>query len=188
MSTRLLVLTLVASVMLSSFGTAPAISRMWKVSPIAMAQDYATINDNRGHGDVVLLMWFVPQMVAPGSPGADTMVTMLRKYVVVMVGHGHLDTSTGRISFDDIGALQASDQDGRTLTPVARNDLPPVTNGALTTVESIMRQALGTFGSGMKMFAFDAGHIDTCSKGRLSIPLAGETYTWDTPIPGCQQN
>jgi len=161
---------------------------MWKVSPIAMAQDYATINDNRGHGDVVLLMWFVPQMVAPGSPGADNVVTMLRKYVVVMVGHAHLDTSTGRFSFDDISALQASDQDGRTLTPVARDDLPPVTNGALTTVESMMRQVLGTLGSNMKMFTFDAGHIDTCSKGRLSIPLAGETYTWDTPIPGCQQN
>jgi hypothetical protein len=40
----------------------------------------------------------------------------------------------------------------------------------------------------MKLFVFDGAGIDSCSKGRLSIPLADETYTWDTPFPSCQQN
>jgi len=39
----------------------------------------------------------------------------------------------------------------------------------------------------MKMFVFESGAIDSCKKGQLAVPLAGETYTWDTPFPGCEQ-
>jgi len=27
--------------------------------------------------------------------------------------------------------------------------------------------------------------VRACSKGKLVIPLAGETYFYNTPIPGC---
>jgi hypothetical protein len=42
-------------------------------------------------------------------------------------------------------------------------------------------------GKGMRMFVFEGGAIDACKKGQLSVPLASETYTWDTPFPGCEQ-
>jgi hypothetical protein len=37
----------------------------------------------------------------------------------------------------------------------------------------------------MKQFIFDADTVRPCTKGKLSIPLAGETYFWETPFPGC---
>jgi hypothetical protein len=185
---RHLALILAAAVTLSSLETAPATARQWKATPEAIARDYATINDARPDGELLVLMWFVPQMIPPNSPGAEAVTTMLRKYVVVMAVHGRLDSLTLKASFEDIIALQASDQNGRALTPIAKDDLPPVTVAMLTAVEALFRRVVGAMGNGMKLFVFDGAGIDSCSKGRLSIPLADETYTWDTPFPGCQQN
>jgi len=56
-----------------------------------MARDYATINDTRAGGEVILLMWFVPQMAPPSSTGADIGAAMLQRYVVIMAVHGHLE-------------------------------------------------------------------------------------------------
>jgi hypothetical protein len=179
---------LAAAVTLSSLEAAPATARQWKATPEAIAQDYATINDSRPSGELLVLMWFVPQMFPPNSPGAEAATTMLRKYVMVMAVHGSLDRPTGKFTFEDINALQASDQNARALIPLAKSDLPPVTVGMLTALESLFRQSAGAMGNGMKLFVFDGAGIDSCSKGRLSIPLADETYTWDTPFPGCQQN
>jgi hypothetical protein len=64
-------------------------------------------------------------------------------------------------------------------------DLPPATAGAVAVVEGMFRQALGAAGKGMKMFVFDAGDVAACKKGGLAVALADETYTWQTPIPGC---
>jgi hypothetical protein len=47
-----------------------------------------------------------------------------------------------------------------------------------------MRQTIGQMGQGMHFFAFEGG-VHACEKGQLSIPFAGETYIYDTPIPGC---
>jgi hypothetical protein len=171
-------------VTLSSLKTAPTTARQWKATPEAITRDYATINDTRPGGELFLLLWFVPQMISPNSPGAEAATTMLRKYVVVMAVHGHLDRPTLKLSFEDITALQASDESGRALTPVAKDDLPPVSIAMLTAMEA----SAGAMGNGMKLFVFDGAGIDSCSKGRLSIPFANETYTWDTPFPGCQQN
>jgi hypothetical protein len=171
--------------MLSLVALSAASSRSWKATPSAIARDYATINDTRPGGEIVMLMWFVPTMVQTGATGSAALIAMLQKYVVMMVVHGRLDKTTGTIAFDDINTLEARDQADKPLTLLARNDLPPTTTGALTAVEAMFRQSLGATGNGMKMFVFQADGVDACKKGRLSIPLAGETYTWDTPIPGC---
>jgi hypothetical protein len=36
-----------------------------------------------------------------------------------------------------------------------------------------------------KFFTFDAETVRACEKEKLSVPLAGETYFWETPFPGC---
>lgn len=185
MMIRRLLYTTAISAMLTIAGLTAASSRSWKATPNAMARDYATINDTRPNGELVLLMWFVPPMVQPSATGATVLVATLQKYVVMMAVHGHLDKTTGTISFDDINTLEARDQADKPLTLVARSDLPPATTGMLAGVEALFRQSFGAMGNGMKMFVFEAGGVDACKKGRLSISLAGETYTWDTPIPGC---
>jgi len=183
---RRLALIVATAAMLSSLGLAPVSSRQWKATPDAIARDYASINDNRPNGEFVLIQWFVPQMVRPGNSGASALISMVRKNVVLMAVHGTLDKTTGTFSFQDIDALEARDRNGRTLNPIARDSLPPTNIGIITGMEASLRQSAGPMGKGMKLFIFDAAGVDSCGQGRLSVSLANETYTWDTPFPGCQ--
>lgn len=165
---------------------APALSRQWKATPEALARDYATINDTRPNGDLVLLIWFVPQMVRPEAPGYSAMTTMLRRNVMLVAVHARLDKASGTVTFQEINTLDARNQNGRALTPIERDQLPPATIGAVTTIETMFRQSAGNMGKGMKLFVFDGTGVDSCGKGRLSVSVANETYTWDTPFPSCQ--
>jgi hypothetical protein len=173
---------------LSVVAVSTASSRMWNATPDAIARDYATINDTRAGGEVVVLMWFVPTMVRPDASGAPNLIAMLQKYVVVMAVHGRLDKAAGTLSFDDIDTLEARDQAGKPLNLLVRSVMPPAPTAVLAAIETMFRQSLGAMGKGAKMFVFDAADVDSCKKGGMSIPFAGETYTWDTPIPGCPQN
>jgi len=175
-------------VLLTCITLSSASSRVWKPTPHALARDYASIQDNRGKGEIIVLMWFVPQMVEPGATGAAALTATLQKYVVIVVVHGRLDPTSGAMSFDEIDALEASDRNEKPLTPVRRDTLPPATTGMLVAMETLFRQSFGAMGKGMKMFIFEAGTINSCKKGLLSVPFDGETYTWETPIPGCTQN
>jgi hypothetical protein len=174
---------LTAALSLAALSTAS--SRIWKATPDAIARDYATINDTRPGGELVLPMWFVPGMVRPDMNGATNLIAMLQKYIVVMAVHGHLDKASGTLSFDDIDTLEARDQNGKPLNLVTRGDMPPARIAVLTAVETMFRQSLGAMGKGMKVFVFDAGAVDSCKNGEMSIPLAGETYRWDMPFPSC---
>src|SRR5271169_4895514 len=86
--------TALITAMLSAVAVSTASSRNWKATPDAIARDYATINDTRPGGELVLLMWFVPTMVRPDMSGAANLTAMLQKYVVMMVVHGHLDKAS----------------------------------------------------------------------------------------------
>ena len=185
MALRRLFGTALITAVLSVIAVSAASSRNWKATPDAIARDYATINDARPGGELILLMWFVPTMVRTDMSGAANLMATLQKYVVVMAVHGRLDKASGTFSFDDIDTLQARDQTGRPLNLLAGSAMPPAPTAVLAAVESMFRQSLGAMGKGMKMFVFEAGDVDSCKKGGMSIPYAGETYTWDTPFPNC---
>src|ERR1700761_286536 len=93
----------------------PASSRQWRATPEAMARDYAAINDTRPNGELILLMWMVPGMVPANNPGSAAGAATLQKYVVMVAVHGRLDKTTGTLSFEDIGDLDAKNQDGKSL-------------------------------------------------------------------------
>jgi len=169
---------------LSLIGFSPASSRVWlssQASPDKLASDYATIHDSRDGGEAVDIVWFVPLMLRPTS---ERLAAALQKYVVIMAVHSQLNKTTGTAAFEDIDILQARDETGKPLTIVAKNDLPPETASQFATMESVFRGS-GGVRKGAKMFVFDAGSVNSCKKGRLSVPFAGETYTWETPFPGC---
>ncbi len=168
-------------------GCFPASSRVWKPSPEKLAQEYALISDHRAAGEFILLQWFAPTLINQRRADLASFTQMLRQYIVVMVVHARLDEATGSFSFDEIPTLQATDQQNKALPPVSRESLPPTMVGALTGIESMFRQSVGNLGKGMKLFVFDSQGLDSCKKGRLSIPIADEIYTWDTPLPGCPQ-
>jgi hypothetical protein len=132
-----------------------------------------------------MLMWFAPPTVAPEAPNAAQMRALIGKYVFIGLTHGHFDKTIGTVTFDETNTLEAKDGSGKPLVLVDRSSLPPATLGAVTVIERIFQQSFGAFGRGMKMFVFEAGDVNACEKGELAIPFAGETYTWETPFPGC---
>ena len=164
--------------------TSPASPRPWSHDPSVLAQDYLVINDNRGKGEIVMLVWIAPQMT-PDPAAREKLTELLGKYVLVGVADAHIQQATGLPSFDKFGALTAQDAAGHQLQLIDESNLPPTMAGGIVTLQGVFAKTLGPLGQGVNWFVFDAGSVAPCSKGRLSIPLAGETYTWDTPIPGC---
>jgi hypothetical protein len=160
-----------------------ASSRPWKPTPSEIAADYASINHTRGIGDFVTIAWWPSRMAMPGTRLADT----LEKYVLISVLHSHVnfkEPATG-ISFDDIKMLEAMNESGKALAPVSEDALPPASIEALAAFEVGYRRGLGPRGIGVRFFLFDAGAVRACEMGGISVPFDGETYTWETPFPGC---
>jgi hypothetical protein len=171
-------------VMLSCVGCSrSASSRLWKATPSQIAGDYASIFHNRGSGDFVTITWLAPPTATAGSQ----LVAILEKYVLIAVVHSHTNFNqpTAGITFDDIKTLEARDEGGNLLTPVSENELPTASLGLLAGFEAGYGRGFGTRGGGMKFFLFEAGTIRACERGGISVSFDGETYTWETPFPGC---
>jgi len=130
-SIKLCAKMLLSGILLSCFASCPAFCRSWKPAPDAMARDYATITDARGKGEMVLLMWFAPQMVSPSAPGAPALTAMLEKYIVLVATHAHVNPTTAAMTFVPVDQLEAHDGAGSALAPVPRETLPPATTGVL---------------------------------------------------------
>jgi hypothetical protein len=160
-----------------------ASTRPWKATPTQIAGDYASINHNRGNGDVVTIGWWSSPTATHGSQ----LASVFERYILISITHSHLnlrEPATG-LRFDDVDKLEVRDESGNLLTPFDQDVLPPASIGVLATFEAGYRQGLGPRGKGTKFFLFDAGAVHACGKGGISVPYDGETYTWETPFPGC---
>jgi hypothetical protein len=164
--------------MLLAVGTSQA--RTWNPTSAGLAQDYAMITDGRPNHDLVLVFWLVPPIVS-NSPEAQA---LLDKYVIVGVVHAQTDVG-GTMSIVPTDSLQVQDANGKPLKPVQGAEIPPALSSLMVGMGDFMRRNVGTVGQGVQFFAFEAGAVHACTKGRLSVPFAGEVYTYDTPIPGC---
>ncbi len=174
---------LLLGVMLSGAVFSPAYSRSWKATPAQIAGEYAAIAHARSNTDFVNIRWWASPTVMSGTPLAG----VLEKFIVISVVHFHVQPPTGTMSFDDIETLEARDSSEMPLTFISRNALPPAAAGVLAAFEASFRQSLGRLGDGTKFFIFDAGMVRACEKVGISVPYSGETYTWETPFPGCSR-
>jgi len=159
-----------------------ALSRPWKPTPTQIAGDYAQINHTKSRTEFVNIRWWAAPTVMSGTP----LARMLEKDIVISVVHYHTGEG-GAISVDNIDTLEVRDDDDKPLTLVSRTELLPTEVGMISTIEASFRQSIGRIGDGTRFFIFDAGMVRACEKGRISVPFAGETYTWETPFPGCLQ-
>jgi hypothetical protein len=160
-------------------GAAPAQSRPWK--PNALALDYSQILDQRGTHDSILIWWLAPPFMEHASVEAQE---LLDKYVVLGIVHTHVLVG-GTMSFDPIESIEASDGSGSPLTRLTGDDIPPLAQGTLTTLQAMLQKAIGPMGQGFRWFVFEGGAVHACEAGGLSVAYDGETYTYETPIPGC---
>lgn len=159
----------------------PATARPWKPRGEILAQEYSVITDTRPSHDLVEIFWMTWPMSSNRSP---TIQQLLDKYIIVGVTHGQLDPG-GKMIFNKEESVQAMDLAGTQLKALDENSYPPAVAGAVVTLAGFMRQSLGAMGEGMKFMVFEGASVRACEKGRLSVIFAGETYTYDTPIPGC---
>jgi hypothetical protein len=176
---RTLAVIVIACVAFSS----STLSRTWKPTPAQIASDYASINHNRGNGEFVTIGWWAAPTARPGTQ----IRSVLERYVLISVTHSHLNVRepADGLRFDNIDRLEVRDESGNALSPLEQDTLPPADIGLLSTFEAGYRNGLGPRGKGTKFFVFDAGPVRACEKGGISVPYAGETYTWETPFPGC---
>ena len=154
-------------------------ARPWKPAMKQLASDYATIVDDRNARDAKVIFWLAPPIMDSG-PTAD----LIDRYVIIGVARGHF-SSVGSVTFDPIDSLQVKDSNARPLRRLSGEEIPPLVAGTVAIMESMFGQSLGAFGKGMHWFVFAGGTVHACGNGGISIPFAGETYTYDTPFPGC---
>ena len=110
---------------------------------------------------------------------------MLSRYVVIGVAQGR-PGANGAMTTETVPAVQIMDQTGRTYSPLPDNSLPTDVSQAIAALQAISRQSpLGPIAQGIRWLVFQADTIHSCAPGKVSVPLGGETYTYDTPVPGC---
>lgn len=161
-----------------------ATARQWSPDVHASALDYSQIVHVRPTGEVVLVWWVVPEIFMPNANN-QMLLNVLSRYVVIGAADGRPGPN-GQLAFQNVPPLQIMDQMSRNYAPMPDNALPPDVAQAVATLQSLARQSpLGPIAQGMRWFVYQADTIHSCMPGRLSVPLAGETYTYDTPIPGC---
>jgi hypothetical protein len=154
-------------------------SREWKPSATQIARDYAVIADTRTPGDIKMIFWMAPPMLPEGKARQ-----LLENYVVIGVVRGRVIPG-GTMSFDNITTLPVTDAKGTSLRLLSGDEIPPVLAGTVAVLTSAFGQSFGAFGKGFHWFVFEAGSINVCKDGGLSVPFAGEVYTYQTPFPGC---
>jgi hypothetical protein len=158
----------------------PGLCRIWKPSAASLAVDYTQIRDSRGKGEIVLVSWIVPQWVQSAQ-----IQQLLDKYVVVAVTHGKPSIG-GTSTFEDVDTLLVyANGEAMPLTRLTGDSIPPALAGFLASFGAGVRQATGAMGGGMHVFVFEGNSVHACNPGELTVPFAGETYTFKTPIPGC---
>lgn len=162
---------------------APASARQWNPDARGAALDYTQILHSKGNGQVVVVWWVVPETFA-GAPGSQALENVVSRYVVVGIADGRAAPGAP-MTFANITELKIADQTSRTLSPIAPNAAPPEVAQAISAMQALARQNLGPIGQGMRWFVFDGSTIHSCQPGKMSVPYGGETYSFDTPIPGC---
>ena len=67
-------------------------ARQWRATPMALAQDYVQIIDQRSPGELVIVFWVSPQLIQQ-APANERARQLLAKNMVV--GVVHADISPG---------------------------------------------------------------------------------------------
>ncbi len=163
-----------------------AMARQWNPDVHSQALDYSQIVHVKPNGEVALVWWVVPEIFTPNANN-QALVGVLSRYVVLGIADGR-PGSNGALAFENLPPVQIMDQMSRSYSPMPENALPADASQAIATLQGLaMQSPLGPFAQGMHWLVYQANTVHSCMPGKLSVPVAGETYTFDTPIPGCSK-
>jgi hypothetical protein len=163
-----------------AFAAPPANARVWNASPKAKAMDYLQIIDEDGTSFRMVLWYAAP--LAPNGPVRQ----LLDQYVILAISDSAIHAN-GIVTFVTPASVEAWGADEKKLVALADNDIPPTIQGAMVTLRGVLNQSLGAAGHNVELLVFDPGSVRACGQGKLSVAFDGKTYTYDTPVPGCQE-
>ena len=154
----------------------PASARLWKPTPQQQVADYLSIRHDKSDGSVAITWMASPLVMGTAKPIMD-------KYVVIQVVRTRRGTD-GAMTWDDVQGVQVSDGAGNAMKEVPSDQMPPILVGMIATSEATMRQ---TSQGRSKVYwgVYEAGTVSACQRGKLNVSFEGETYNFDTPVPGC---
>lgn len=154
----------------------PVSARLWKPTPQQQIADYLSISHNKSDGSMVMVWMASPLVAGAAKPLMD-------KYVVLSVIRTRRGAD-GATVWDDVQGVQVSDGNGNPLKEVPSDQTPPLLVGMIASAEAAMRQ--NSQGKSKAYWGvYEAGPISACQRGKLVVNFEGESYSYDTPIPGC---
>jgi hypothetical protein len=169
-----------AALLAACLAAGPSQARLWKPTPVQLAVDYLTLVHNKGSEGRVTVSW----VAAPAANGV-VFQQLMEKYVLISIVHARTQPD-GSTSWDDIQGVQVSDGNGQALKEVPPDEAAPALAGFIASASAALRQ--GTQGKGkVRWSIYEAGSVSACQRGRLLVTYDGETYSFDTPIPGCDK-
>ena len=154
----------------------PVSARLWKPTQQQQIADYLSISHNKGDGGVVMVWMASPLVAGAAKPLMD-------KYVVLSVIRTRRGPD-GATMWDDVQGVQVSDGNGNALKEVPSDQTPPLLVGMIASAEATMRQS--SQGKGKVYWGvYEAGSVNACQRSKLVVNFEGESYSYDTPLPGC---
>jgi hypothetical protein len=157
-------------------------SRPWPRNPPSAA-DYLIINDGRGNGDNVLVLWLASPLI-PASADKQAARDLLDKYVVIGVVHART-TKEATFTFDRGATPEVTDAKNERLQLLDLDAMSPAIVGTLAAVKTAFSRSLGEFGKGIQWYVFANGSVNPCANGGMAVQFENEKYTYVTPVPGC---
>jgi len=154
------------------FDARAPLARNWAHNPVAMAEDYLSIVDNRALGDMVMVVWAASPLSPPGPERAKA-AAVFDKFGLIGVVHAK-GASDGTFSAIDEPAPSASAGNGTPLSLLSNDNLSPEVLGVITIMEAVMNRAMGQTGKAMKWYVFDPAVLP-CEKGALTVKYSRRT-------------
>lgn len=166
----------VVAVLLMLAAVMPASARLWKPTPQQQVVDYLSLRHDKSDGSVSVTWMASPLVVAAAKPVMD-------KFVVIQIIRTRRGPD-GAITWDDVQGVQVSDGTGNALKEVPSEQILPLLVGMIATTEATLRQ--NSQGKAKVYWGvYEAGAVNACQRGKLNVSFEGETYNFDTPVPGC---
>ncbi|MDE0539150.1 MAG: hypothetical protein OXH94_10545 [Rhodospirillales bacterium] len=158
-------------------------ARQWRATPMALAQDYVQIIDQRSPSELVIVFWISPQLLQQ-APANKLARRLMAKNMVVGIVHADISPG-GSFTFRTPAAPTVDVALRGPQTNLPDSEIEPAALGVIETLRQMLGQALGPAGKGFRWFTFDGSNINSCADGAFAIKYADESYTFETPIPGC---
>lgn len=158
-------------------------ARKWKPASHDLANDYVLIEHNKSNGEITLLMWVAPEIIAEADRTVQ-LAEILGEYLLLGVVTMKV-SDLAEVTFDADDEITVTPFLKGSIRPSSTDSLPPVVNSIAFMLGDVFAKAMGPLGEGLTWHIFRGTDIRSCNAGGFTVSYKGEDYRYETPIPGC---